>query len=143
MFLYRGRICVRRMGGPCGAGCERDRSYEFVTYRQSQSLPLPRIFLRRRNGLVLPADAVLRSRSRPLLTSYLRIPGITKGSHSWQQVFKSGFTKTWRYGFRMSLKTLAKGAGYLGISSFSTGFVVGNLMQSFSNWLLGQFFSQN
>ena len=71
-------------------------------------------------------------------TSYLRIPGITKGSHSWQQVFKSGFTKTWRYGFRMSLKTLAKGAGYLMVSSFSTGFVVGNLMQSFSDWLIGQ-----
>ena len=71
-------------------------------------------------------------------TSYLRIPRATKGSHSWQQVFKSGFTKTWRYGFRMSLKTLAKGAGYLMVSSFSTGFVVGNLMQSFSDWLIGQ-----
>ena len=30
------------------------------------------------------------------LTQSLKIPGITKGSHSWQQVFKSGFTKAIR-----------------------------------------------
>ena len=76
-------------------------------------------------------------------TSCLRIPGATKGSHSWQQVFKSGFTKTWRYGFRMSLKTLAKGAGYLGISSFSTGFIAGNLIQSFSDWMIGKNYPQD
>ena len=59
-----------------------------------------------------------------------RIPGVTKGSHSWQQVFKSGFTKTLQKGYRMSAKTLAKGAGYLFVSSLSTGFLVENTMQS-------------
>ncbi len=64
------------------------------------------------------------------LNKYLRIPGVTKGSHSWQQVFKSGFTKTLQKGYRMSAKTLAKGAGYLFVSSLSTGFLVENTMQS-------------
>ena len=45
------------MGEPRGAGCERERSYGYVTYRQPQSLPLPRIFLRRRNGSLLSANA--------------------------------------------------------------------------------------
>ena len=64
------------------------------------------------------------------LNKYLRIPGVTKGSHSWQQVFKSGFTKTLQKGYRMSAKTLAKGAGYLFVSSLSTGFLIENTMQS-------------
>lgn len=63
------------------------------------------------------------------MSKYLSIPGITVGSHSWQQVFKSGFTKMLRYGFNMSAKTLAKGAGYLLVSGFTTGFFVGNILQ--------------
>ena len=64
------------------------------------------------------------------MSEYLRLPGITAGSHSWQQVFKSGFTKTLKYGFNMSAKTLAKGAGYMLVSGFTTGFFVGNILQS-------------
>ena len=64
------------------------------------------------------------------LNKYFRIPGITKGSHSWQQVFKSGLTKTLNRGYKMSAKTLAKGAGYLFVSSLSTGFLVDNVAQS-------------
>ena len=46
---------------------------------------------------------------------YLRISPITKGSHSFQQVFKSGFTKALKYHFSMSAKTLAKEVGPKGI----------------------------
>ncbi len=67
------------------------------------------------------------------MTRYLKIPDATKGSHSWQQVFKSGLTKTLRYGFRMSGTTLLKGAGYLLISGFSTGFLASNALQGFIN----------
>ena len=64
------------------------------------------------------------------LTQSLKIPGITKGSHSWQQVFKSGFTKALRYGFSMSAKTIAKEAGYLLISSVSLGFLFSNIINA-------------
>ena len=64
------------------------------------------------------------------MSKYLKLQGITAGSHSWQQVFKSGFTKTLKYGFSMSAKTLAKGAGYMLVSGFTTGFLVGNILQS-------------
>jgi len=64
------------------------------------------------------------------LTQSLKIPGITKGSHSWQQVFKSGFTKAIRYGFSMSAKTIAKEAGYLLISSLSLGFLFSNIINT-------------
>ena len=63
------------------------------------------------------------------MSKYLKLPGITAGSHSWQQVFKSGFTKTLKYGFSMSAKTLAKGAGYMLVSGFTTGFLAGNFLQ--------------
>ena len=56
------------------------------------------------------------------MTKYAKIPGITKGSHSWQQVFKSAWTKTLKYGYNMSAKTLGKEAGYLLVSGFNTGF---------------------
>ena len=63
------------------------------------------------------------------MSKYLKLPGITAGSHSWQQVFRSGFTKTLKYGFSMSAKTLAKGAGYMFVSGFTTGFLAGNFLQ--------------
>ena len=63
------------------------------------------------------------------MSKYLKLSGITAGSHSWQQVFKSGFTKTLKYGFNMSAKTLAKGAGYMLVSGFTTGFLAGNFLQ--------------
>ena len=59
------------------------------------------------------------------MTKYAKIPGITKGSHSWQQVFKSGWTKALRYGYNMSAKTLGKEAGYFLVSGFNTGFLFG------------------
>jgi hypothetical protein len=65
------------------------------------------------------------------LTKYLKIPAITQGSHSWQQVFKSGFTKALKYGFRMSAKTLAKEAGYLFVSGFTTGMLASSTLQGF------------
>lgn len=64
------------------------------------------------------------------LTQSLKIPYVTKGSHSWQQVFKSGFTKAIRYGYNMSAKTIAKGAGYLLVSGFSLGFLFNSVIQS-------------
>ena len=64
------------------------------------------------------------------LNKYFRIPGITQGSHSWQQVFTSELTKTLKMGYKMPAKTLAKGAGYLFVSSFSTGFLIENIMAS-------------
>ena len=63
------------------------------------------------------------------LTQYIKIPGVTQGSHSWQQVFKSGFTKILRYGFNISAKTLLKSIGYLAVSSFTTGFLASNILQ--------------
>ena len=70
------------------------------------------------------------------LSASLKIPGITSGSHSWQQVFKAGFTKTIRYGFKMSAKTLLKEAGYLVISSMNVGFFAGALLQSLAGILV-------
>ena len=70
------------------------------------------------------------------MTKYAKIPGITKGSHSWQQVFKSAWTKTLKYGYNMSAKTLGKEAGYLLVSGFNTGFLFGSI----SNGLLDFFF---
>ena len=67
------------------------------------------------------------------MSKYLKIPGITKGSHSFQQVFKAGFTKALRYQFSMSIKTLAKEAVYLLISGFTTGFLVSNVTQGAYN----------
>lgn len=64
------------------------------------------------------------------LAKYAKIPGITKGSHSWQQVFRSGFTKAIKFGQSMSSKTLAKGAGYLFVSSLTNGFLVNSVTQS-------------
>ena len=64
---------------------------------------------------------------------YLRISPITKGSHSFQQVFKSGFTKALKYHFSMSAKTLAKEAGYLIVSGFTTGFLASNIVQGIYN----------
>ena len=64
---------------------------------------------------------------------YLRISPITKGSHSFQQVFKSGFTKALKYHFSMSTKTLAKEAGYLIVSGFTTGFLASNIVQGIYN----------
>ena len=63
------------------------------------------------------------------LTKYLKIPGITKGSHSFQQVFKAGLTKTLKYHASMSLKTLGKGIAYLLVSNFTTGFLASNSLQ--------------
>ncbi len=65
------------------------------------------------------------------LTQYIKMPGVTQGNHSWQQVFKSGFTKILSYGFSMSAKTILKGAGYLAVSSFTTGFLASNILQGF------------
>ena len=64
---------------------------------------------------------------------YLRISPITKGSHSFQQVFKAGFTKALKYHFSMSAKTLAKEAGYLIVSGFTTGFLASNIVQGIYN----------
>ena len=69
------------------------------------------------------------------MTKYLRISGVTRGSHSWQQVFKSGFTKTLRYGFNMSLKTMVKGVGYLLTSGFTTGMLLSSILQGLSKAL--------
>ena len=76
------------------------------------------------------------------LNKYLKIPGITKGSHSFQQVFKSGFTKALRYHFSMSLKTLAKEIPYLIVSSFTTGFLASNSLQGIYG-VLKNFFYYN
>ena len=67
------------------------------------------------------------------MTKYLKIPGITQGSHSWQQIFKSGFTKAIKYGFNISVKTLAKGAVYMLVSSFTTGFFANVIIQNIIN----------
>ena len=50
--------------------------------------------------------------------------GVNTGRNSFQQVFKSGVTKAWRYGYRMSLKTAGKGFVYLGLSSFNVGWLL-------------------
>ena len=67
------------------------------------------------------------------MSKYLRISPITKGSHSFQQVFKAGFTKALKYHFSMSAKTLAKEAGYLIVSGFTTGFLASNIVQGIYN----------
>ena len=69
------------------------------------------------------------------MVRYVKIPGITKGSHSWQQVFKSGWTKAIRYGFNMSAKTLGKEAGYLLVSSINTGFAFGIFLNALWNFI--------
>ena len=65
------------------------------------------------------------------LTKYAKLPGITKGSHSWQQVFNSGFSKTIKYGYNMSIKTLAKGGGYLLVSGISVGYLTDSIFKGF------------
>lgn len=73
------------------------------------------------------------------MTKYLKIPGITQGSHSWQQIFKSGFTKAIKYGFNMSVKTLAKGAVYMLVSSFTTGFFANVIIQNIIKNIIDRF----
>ena len=41
--------------------------------------------------------------------SLINIPGVNGGSHSMQQVFRSGITKVWKKGFSMSTKVMLKG----------------------------------
>ena len=64
-----------------------------------------------------------------LFTAYLRIPGITKGSHSFTQVWKSGVTRLFKYGHTMHLKTAAKGFVSSLVSNFSESFLVGACLQ--------------
>ena len=73
------------------------------------------------------------------MTKYLKIPGITQGSHSWQQIFKSGFTKAIKYGFNMSVKTLAKGAVYMLVSNFTTGFFANVIIQNIIKNIIDRF----
>ena len=58
------------------------------------------------------------------LTQGFVVKGINAGRNSFQQVFKSGVTKAWRYGYKMSLKTAGKGFIYLGLSSFNVGWLL-------------------
>lgn len=62
----------------------------------------------------------------------LKIDGVTSGSHSWQQIAKSGLTKAMKYGFSMSAKTLMKEAGYLSVSNLSSDFLINNTLISFA-----------
>jgi len=71
------------------------------------------------------------------LSQYAKISGITKGSHSWQQIFKTGLTKSLRYpAYHMSMKTLAKGIGYLAVSGLTLGYLVNNFIQGLINRML-------
>ena len=74
------------------------------------------------------------------MTKYLKIPGITQGSHSWQQIFKSGFTKAIKYGFNISVKTLAKGAVYMFVSNFTNGFFANVIIQNIMKNIINKFF---
>ena len=69
------------------------------------------------------------------MTKFLKIHRITQGSHSWQQIFKSGFTKAIKYGFNISVKTLAKGAVYMLVSSFTTGFFANVIIQNINRFI--------
>lgn len=62
------------------------------------------------------------------LTKGFVVKGINAGRNSFQQVFKSGVTKAWRYGYKMSLKTAGKGFIYLGLSSFNVGWLLDSIM---------------
>ena len=62
------------------------------------------------------------------LTQGFVVKGINAGRNSFQQVFKSGVTKAWRYGYRMSLKTAGKGFIYLGLSSFNVGWLIDSIL---------------
>lgn len=62
-------------------------------------------------------------------TKFLRIPGITSGSHSFTQVWKSGVTKTINDGFNMSLKTIVKGFVSSLVSEFTVGWLLSNIAQ--------------
>ena len=61
------------------------------------------------------------------LTQGFVVKGINAGRNSFQQVFKSGVTKAWRYGYKMSLKTAGKGFIYLGLSSFNLGWILDSI----------------
>ena len=79
------------------------------------------------------------------LTQYAKIPGVTKGSHSWQQIFKSGLKNSWNTAikntkqnmqvkkYNMHMKTLMKGFGYLTVSGISIGFIASNVIQGLIN----------
>lgn len=67
------------------------------------------------------------------LSKYLKIPGITKGSHSYQQVAKSGFTKAIKYQYNISLKVIGKAAVYLFVSGFTIGMLISNAITGFIN----------
>ncbi len=63
-------------------------------------------------------------------TKHAKIPGITKGSHSFQQVFKTGMTKSLRYvNYNMHMKTYLKGTAYLIVSGMTIGFFVNSALQ--------------
>ena len=62
------------------------------------------------------------------LTQGIVIKGINLGKNSFQQIFKSGVTKAWKYGYKMSLKTAGKGFIYLGLSSFNIGWLLDSIL---------------
>ena len=62
------------------------------------------------------------------LTQGFVVKGINAGRNSFQQVFKSGVKKAWRYGYKMSLKTAGKGFIYLGLSSFNVGWLLDSII---------------
>ena len=55
------------------------------------------------------------------LNKYFKIPGITSGSHSFTQIWKSGITKSMKYGSKMSKKVVAKGFIATMVKEFSLG----------------------
>lgn len=54
-------------------------------------------------------DAFFESIIGGIAGSLINIPGINSGSHSMQQVFRSGITKLWKRDFSMSTKVMLKG----------------------------------
>jgi hypothetical protein len=50
----------------------------------------------------------------------INIPGINRGSHSFQQIFKSGITKISEHGFSMSVKVFAKGFALIYVANYAS-----------------------
>lgn len=66
---------------------------------------------------------------------YIKIPGITSGSHSFTQVWKSGVTKSLKYGYHMAFKTIIKGFVSEGVRAFSVGWLINSTIVGLINGL--------
>lgn len=75
---------------------------------------------RNANWSILAVDTLASGLIGGIGGAVVNIGGINRGSHSLHQIYKSGLTKVWHYGWRMSVKTMAKGFAMTYITDYAS-----------------------